>query len=79
MARIEPPLARRVVLERLAKAIEVIADELDAVDGGPTANNQNAFTLGTPSTKIYVMHGETAAVASFSRRRAACRRHYIMM
>jgi len=38
------------------------------VMGGPTANNHNAFTLGTPATEIYVMHGETAAVASFSRR-----------
>jgi glutaconyl-CoA decarboxylase len=38
------------------------------VMGGPTANNHNAFTLGTPSTEIVVMHGETAAVASFSRR-----------
>ena len=36
--------------------------------GGPTANNNNAFTLGTPTTEIYVMHGETAAAASFSRR-----------
>ena len=36
--------------------------------GGPTANNHNAFTLGTPATEIYVMHGETAAAASFSRR-----------
>jgi len=36
--------------------------------GGPTANNTNAFTLGTPLTEIYVMHGETAAAASFSRR-----------
>jgi glutaconyl-CoA decarboxylase len=36
--------------------------------GGPTANNHNAFTIGTPTTEIYVMHGETAAVASFSRR-----------
>ncbi|MBI2954624.1 MAG: glutaconyl-CoA decarboxylase subunit alpha [Chloroflexi bacterium] len=36
--------------------------------GGPTANNHNAFTLGTPTTEIYVMHGETAAVASFARR-----------
>jgi glutaconyl-CoA decarboxylase len=36
--------------------------------GGPTANNHNAFTLGTPTTEIYVMHGETAAVASFSGR-----------
>ncbi len=38
------------------------------VMGGPTANHHNAFTLGTPATEIYVMHGETAAVASFSRR-----------
>jgi glutaconyl-CoA decarboxylase len=36
--------------------------------GGPTANNNNAFTLGTPTTEIYVMHGETASVASFARR-----------
>ena len=36
--------------------------------GGPTANNHNAFTLGTPTTEIYVMHGETAAVATFARR-----------
>src|SRR5262245_2731521 len=38
------------------------------VMGGPTANSRNAFTLGTPTTESYVMHGETAAVASFSRR-----------
>lgn len=38
------------------------------VMGGPTANNNNVFTLGTPTTEIYVMHGETAAAASFSRR-----------
>ena len=36
--------------------------------GGPTANNNNAFTLGTAATEIDVMHGETAAAASFSRR-----------
>ena len=36
--------------------------------GGPTSNNHNAFTLGTPTTEIYVMHGETASAASFSRR-----------
>ncbi|MDH4190194.1 MAG: glutaconyl-CoA decarboxylase subunit alpha, partial [Betaproteobacteria bacterium] len=36
--------------------------------GGPTANRQNAFTLGTAATEIYVMHGETAAVASYGRR-----------
>lgn len=38
------------------------------VMGGPTANNHNAFTLGTPTTEIYVMHGETAAAASYARR-----------
>ena len=37
------------------------------VMGGPTANNNDAFTLGTPATEIYVMHGETAA-ASYARR-----------
>jgi glutaconyl-CoA decarboxylase len=36
--------------------------------GGPTANNHCTFTLGTPTTEIYVMHGETAATASFARR-----------
>ncbi|MDM8542332.1 carboxyl transferase domain-containing protein [Desulfococcaceae bacterium HSG9] len=36
--------------------------------GGPTSNRHNAFTLGVPTTEIYVMHGETAAAASFSRR-----------
>lgn len=38
------------------------------VMGGPTGNRHNAFTLGTATTEIYVMHGETAAAASFSRR-----------
>jgi len=38
------------------------------VMAGPQANNNNAFTLGTPATEIYVMHGETAAVASYARR-----------
>ena len=38
------------------------------VMGGPTANRHNAFTLGTAATEIYVMHGETAAVASYARR-----------
>lgn len=38
------------------------------VMGGPTANRHNAFTLGTAVTEIYVMHGETAAAASYSRR-----------
>ncbi len=36
--------------------------------GGPTANDHNAFTLGTAASEIYVMHGETAAVAMYSRR-----------
>ena len=36
--------------------------------GGPPAGDNNAFTLGTPATEIQVMHGETAAVAAFSRR-----------
>jgi glutaconyl-CoA decarboxylase len=38
------------------------------VMGGPTANDHNAFTLGTATTEIYVMHGQTAAIASYSRR-----------
>jgi len=38
--------------------------------GGPTANRHNAFTLGTAATEIYVMHGETAAAASYARRAA---------
>ncbi len=36
--------------------------------GGPQATRNNAFTLGVPTTEIYVMHGETAAAAAFSRR-----------
>lgn len=36
--------------------------------GGPTANDHNAFTLGTAASEIYVMHGETAAAATYSRR-----------
>ncbi len=36
--------------------------------GGPQGNRNNVFTLGTPTTEIYVMHGETAAVAAFARR-----------
>lgn len=38
------------------------------VMGGPTANRHNALTLGVATTEIYVMHGETAAAASYSRR-----------
>jgi glutaconyl-CoA decarboxylase len=40
------------------------------VMGGPTANDHNSFSLGTAATEIYVMHGETAAVAMYSRRLA---------
>ena len=40
------------------------------VMGGPTANRHNAFTLGTSATEIEVMHGETAAVATYARRAA---------
>ncbi len=36
--------------------------------GGPQANNNNAFTIGTATTEVYVMHGETAAAASYARR-----------
>ena len=36
--------------------------------GGPTANNNNVFTLGTAATEINVMHGETAAAATYARR-----------
>jgi glutaconyl-CoA decarboxylase len=36
--------------------------------GGPTANNHCTFSLGTPTSEIYVMHGETASAASFARR-----------
>ncbi len=38
------------------------------VMGGPQANNQNAFTIGIATTEINVMHGQTAAVAMYSRR-----------
>ncbi|MDR0571170.1 MAG: glutaconyl-CoA decarboxylase subunit alpha [Clostridiales Family XIII bacterium] len=36
--------------------------------GGPQANNNNAFSIGTAATEVYVMHGETAATATYSRR-----------
>jgi len=36
--------------------------------GGPPANRHNAFTLGTAASEVYVMHGETAAVATYVRR-----------
>ncbi len=35
---------------------------------GPQGNRNNAFTLGTPTTEVEVMHGETAAAAAFARR-----------
>lgn len=38
------------------------------VMGGPQGNDTNAFTIGTAATEIYVMNGETAAVAMYSRR-----------
>jgi glutaconyl-CoA decarboxylase len=38
------------------------------VMGGPQASRNNAFTLGTATTEIDVMHGETASVAAFARR-----------
>lgn len=38
------------------------------VMGGPIANNNNAFSLGTATTEINVMHGETAAAATYARR-----------
>ena len=36
--------------------------------GGPQGNNTNAFSLGTAATEMYVMNGETAAAAMYSRR-----------
>lgn len=36
--------------------------------GGPQGNNTNAFSIGTVATEVYVMHGETAANAMYSRR-----------
>ncbi|MDR1621442.1 MAG: hypothetical protein LBS00_03600, partial [Synergistaceae bacterium] len=38
--------------------------------GGPQGNNTNAFSLGTATTEINVMNGETAAAAMYSRRLA---------
>ncbi|MCT4634284.1 MAG: glutaconyl-CoA decarboxylase subunit alpha [Firmicutes bacterium] len=38
------------------------------VMGGPQGNNTNAFSLGTAATEMYVMHGETAAAAMYSRK-----------
>ena len=36
--------------------------------GGPQGNDTNAFSIGTATTEIYVMHGETAAAAMYARR-----------
>jgi len=36
--------------------------------GGPQGNDNIAFSLGTATTEIYVMHGETAATAMYARR-----------
>lgn len=36
--------------------------------GGPQGNDTNAFSLGTAATEIFVMNGETAASAMYSRR-----------
>jgi len=38
------------------------------VMGGPQANRNNFFFNDTATTEIYVMHGETAAVAAYARR-----------
>jgi len=38
--------------------------------GGPQGNDTNAFSLGLATTEIYVMNGETAANAMYSRRLA---------
>jgi glutaconyl-CoA decarboxylase len=36
--------------------------------GGPQGTDRNVFSLGTATTEIYVMHGETAAAAMYARR-----------
>lgn len=36
--------------------------------GGPQGSDNNAFIIGSPATEVYVMHGETAAVATYARR-----------
>lgn len=38
--------------------------------GGPQGNNTNAFTVGTAATEMYVMNGETASIAMYSRKLA---------
>ncbi len=44
--------------------------------GGPTANRQNAFTLGTAATEIYVVHGENATVYQYPM--STCPRHQLL-
>ena len=36
--------------------------------GGPQGNNTNVFSIGTAATEMYVMNGETAAIAMYSRK-----------
>lgn len=36
--------------------------------GGPQGNNTNIFSIGTAATEMYVMNGETAAIAMYSRK-----------
>jgi len=36
--------------------------------GGPQATRNTVFTLGTGTSEVYVMHGETAATAAYARR-----------
>lgn len=38
--------------------------------GGPQGNNTNVFTIGTAATEMYVMNGETASIAMYSRKLA---------
>jgi len=42
--------------------------------GGPQGNDENVFSIGTATTEIYVMNGETAATAMYSRRLAKDRK-----
>lgn len=42
---------------------------------GLQASGNNCFTIGTALTKICVMYGETAAVATFSRRLAKAKKN----
>ena len=42
--------------------------------GGPQGNNENVCSIGAATTEIYVMNGETAATAMYSRRLAKDRK-----